>query len=50
MGGWDEGLLRPSCTGAGRDAVLGSNTPGAEPLVLPRPVRRTPRRLVVRAT
>lgn len=38
----------PSCTGAGRDAVLGTLTPGAEPLVLPRPVRRTPRRLVVR--
>ena len=39
----------PSCTGAGRAAVLGSITPGSAPLVLPEPARTVPRRLVLRA-
>jgi anhydro-N-acetylmuramic acid kinase len=39
----------PSCTGAGRAAVLGTITPGAAPLVLPKPVAAAPRRLVLRA-
>jgi anhydro-N-acetylmuramic acid kinase len=39
----------PSCTGAARAAVLGTITPGAAPLVLPKPVAVAPRRLVLRA-
>jgi anhydro-N-acetylmuramic acid kinase len=39
----------PSCTGAGRAAVLGSITPGRAPLVLPEPAGAAPRRLVLRA-
>ncbi len=37
----------PSCTGAGRAAVLGTITPGAGPLVLPAPATTAPRRLVL---
>jgi anhydro-N-acetylmuramic acid kinase len=39
----------PSCTGAARAAVLGTITPGAAPLVLPKPVAVAPRRLVLHA-
>jgi anhydro-N-acetylmuramic acid kinase len=39
----------PSCTGARRPTVLGSITPGREPLALPAPVRVSPTRLVVEA-
>lgn len=39
----------PSCTGAARAAVLGTITPGAAPLVLPKPVGVAPRRLVLHA-
>jgi anhydro-N-acetylmuramic acid kinase len=39
----------PSCTGASRAAVLGTITPGAAPLVLPKPVAVAPRRLVLHA-
>ena len=39
----------PSCTGAARAAVLGTITPGAAPLVLPKPVTVAPRRLVLHA-
>jgi anhydro-N-acetylmuramic acid kinase len=39
----------PSCTGAGRAAVLGSITPGLAPLELPEPAGTQPRRLVLRA-
>ena len=38
----------PSCTGAGRAAVLGTITPGTGPLVLPEPAATAPRRLVLR--
>jgi anhydro-N-acetylmuramic acid kinase len=37
----------PSCTGARRPAVLGSLTPGHEPLMLPPPARRPPSRLEI---
>ena len=37
----------PSCTGAARPALLGTLTPGREPLAIPVPVGRSPRRLVV---
>jgi anhydro-N-acetylmuramic acid kinase len=37
----------PSCTGAGRAAVLGTITPGAGPLVLPEPATTAPHRLVL---
>jgi anhydro-N-acetylmuramic acid kinase len=37
----------PSCTGAGRAAVLGTITPGAGPLVLPEPATAAPHRLVL---
>jgi anhydro-N-acetylmuramic acid kinase len=39
----------PSCTGASRAAVLGTITPGARPLVLPKPTAAPPQRLVLRA-
>jgi anhydro-N-acetylmuramic acid kinase len=39
----------PSCTGAGRAAVLGTITPGSALLVLPEPIAEPPRRLVLRA-
>ncbi|HEX3056373.1 MAG TPA: anhydro-N-acetylmuramic acid kinase [Gaiellaceae bacterium] len=39
----------PSCTGAARAVVLGTITPGAAPLVLPKPVTVAPRRLVLHA-
>jgi anhydro-N-acetylmuramic acid kinase len=39
----------PSCTGAGRAAVLGTITPGTALLVLPEPVADPPRRLVLRS-
>jgi anhydro-N-acetylmuramic acid kinase len=38
----------PSCTGAGRAAVLGSITPGRAPLELPEPAGTPPQRLVLR--
>jgi len=37
----------PSCTGAAHPALLGTLTPGREPLALPAPVGRAPRRLIV---
>lgn len=37
----------PSCTGAGRAAILGSITPGRGPLVLPPPAATAPTRLEV---
>lgn len=37
----------PSCTGATRPALLGTLTPGREPLALPMPLSHAPRRLVV---
>ena len=40
----------PSCTGAGRAAVLGTIAPGGGPLVLPEPAAVAPRRLVLRTT
>jgi anhydro-N-acetylmuramic acid kinase len=39
----------PSCTGAGRAAILGTITPGAGPLVLPEPVGLAPSRLLLHA-
>ncbi|HEY8455942.1 MAG TPA: anhydro-N-acetylmuramic acid kinase [Actinopolymorphaceae bacterium] len=39
----------PSCTGATTASILGSITPGAEPLRLPLPARRTPTRLRIQA-
>jgi len=39
----------PSCTGAGRAAVLGTITPGRGPLVLPQAAATRPRRLILRA-
>jgi anhydro-N-acetylmuramic acid kinase len=38
----------PSCTGAGRAAVLGTVAPGGGPLVLPEPAAAPPRTLVLR--
>jgi anhydro-N-acetylmuramic acid kinase len=38
----------PSCTGAGRPAVLGTIAPGRGPLVLPQPAAAPPQRLVLR--
>jgi anhydro-N-acetylmuramic acid kinase len=38
----------PSCTGAGRAAILGTITPGRGPLVLPPPAADAPGRLVLR--
>jgi anhydro-N-acetylmuramic acid kinase len=37
----------PSCTGAGRAAILGSIVPGRDPLVLPPPAATAPTRLVL---
>jgi anhydro-N-acetylmuramic acid kinase len=37
----------PSCTGARHPAVLGTFTPGAAPLALPRPSTKTPTRLEI---
>ena len=38
----------PSCTGASSAEILGSFTPGAKPLSLPKPVTSFPKKLVMK--